>query len=100
MGARVGLQCFQTSEAATDYVVSQIVPVLHSEGYLIAPRKQGKDWFVGSEKIVLNFPECSILEQFSYGSQIATPFVIVFVIIFCFRIVARFISSSGVSDGN
>ena len=36
MGARVGLQCFQTSETATDYVVSQIVPVLHSEGYLIA----------------------------------------------------------------
>lgn len=99
MGARVGLQCFQSSEIATDYVVSQIVPVLHSEGYLIAPRKQGKDWFVGSEKIVLNFPECSILDQFSYGSKIATPFVLVFVIIFCFRIVARFISSSGVSDG-
>jgi hypothetical protein len=99
MGARVGLQCFQSSEIATDYVVSQIVPVLHSEGYLIAPRKQGKDWFVGSEKIVLNFPECSILDQFSYGSKIATPFVLVFVIIFFFRIVARFISSSGVSDG-
>lgn len=99
MGARVGLQCFQSNEIATDYVVSQIVPVLHSEGYLIAPRKQGKDWFVGSEKIVLNFPECSILDQFSYGSKIATPFVLVFVIIFCFRIVARFISSSGVSDG-
>ena len=99
MGARVGLQCFQSSEIATDYIVSQIVPVLHSEGYLIAPRKQGKYWFVGSEKIVLNFPECSILDQFSYGSKIATPFVLVFVIIFCFRIVARFISSSGVSDG-
>lgn len=100
MGARVGLQCFQTKESATDYVVSQIVPVLHSEGYLIAPRKQGKDWFVGSDKVVLNFPECSILEQFSYGSQIATPFVLIFVIIFCFKIVARFISSSGFSDGN
>lgn len=100
MGARVGLQCFQSTETATDYVVSQIVPVLHSEGYLIAPRKQGKDWFVGPEKVVLNFPECSILEQMGYGSQIATPFVILFVIIFCFKIVARFISSSGVSDGH
>lgn len=100
MGARVGLQCFQTTETATDYVVSQIVPVLHPEGYLIAPRKQGKDWFVGSEKVVLNFPECSILEQMAYGSQVATPFVVLFVIIFCFKAVARFINSSGVSDGN
>lgn len=100
MGSRVGLQCFQTNELATDYVVSQIVPVLHSEGYLIAPRKQGKDWFVGSEKVVLNFPECSILEQMGYGSQIATPLVLVFVIMFCFRVVARFINSSGVSYGN
>lgn len=99
MGARVGLQCFQTAESATDYVVSQIVPVLHSEGYLMAPRKQGKDWFVGAEKVVLNFPECSVLEQMSYGSQIATPFLVVFVIMFCFKVVARFINSSGVSDG-
>lgn len=100
MGARVGLQCFQSTETATDYVVSQIVPVLHPEGYLIAPRKHGKDWFVGSEKVVLNFPDCSILEQMGYGSQIATPFVVVFVIMFCFKVVARFINSSGITDGN
>ena len=100
MGARVGLQCFQTTETATDYIVSQIVPVFHPEGYLIAPRKQGKDWFVGSEKVVLNFPECSILEQMGYGSQIAMPFVLIFVIMFCFKVVARFINSSGITDGN
>lgn len=100
MGARVGLQCFQSTEIATDYVVSQIVPVLHSEGYLIAPRKQGKDWFVGSEKIVLNFPECSILEQMSYGSQVAAPFLTIFVLMFCFKLVAKFISGIGVHDGS
>lgn len=100
MGARVGLQCFQSNEIATDYIVSQIVPVLHSEGYLIAPRKQGKDWFVGSEKIVLNFPECSILEQMSYGSKVAAPFLTIFVLMFCFKLVAKFISGIGVHDGS
>lgn len=100
MGARVGLQCFQTTETATDYVVSQIVPVLHPEGYLIAPRKQGKDWFVGSDKVVLNFPDCSVLEQFSYGSQVAAPFLTIFVLMFCFKLVAKFISGIGVHDGS
>ena len=100
MGARVGLQCFQSSEIATDYVVSQIVPVLHSEGYLIAPRKQGKDWFVGSEKIVLNFPECSILEQMGHGSQVSAPFLTIFVLMFCFKLVAKFVSGFGVHDGS
>ena len=77
-----------------------IVPVLNSEGYLIAPRKQGKDWFVGSEKIVLNFPECSILEQIGYGSKVATSFLTIFVLMFCFRLVAKFISGIGVHDGS
>ena len=72
-----------------------IVPVLNSEGYLIAPRKQGKEWFVCSEKIVLNFTECSILEQIGYGSQVATSFLTIFVLMFCFRLVAKFISESG-----
>ena len=45
MGARVGLQCFQSSEIATDYIVSQIVPVLHSEGYLIADFGTNGLWF-------------------------------------------------------
>lgn len=77
-----------------------IVPVLNSEGYLIVPRKQGKDWFVGSEKIVLNIPECSILELIGYGSQVATSFLTIFVLMFCFRLVAKFISVIGVHDGS
>ena len=73
---------------------------LHSEGYLIAPRKQGKDWFVGSEKIVLNFSECSILERMGHGLQVAAPFLTIFVLIFCFKLVAKFISGFGVHDGS
>ena len=72
----------------------------HSEGYLIAPRKQGKDWFIGSEKIVLNFPECSILEQMGHGSQVSAPFLTIFVLMFCFKLVAKFVSGFGVHDGS
>ena len=77
-----------------------IVPVLHSEGYLIAPRKQGKDWFVGYEKMVLNFPECSILEQMGQGSQVVAPFLTIFLLMFCSKFVAKFISGFGMHDGS
>ena len=67
---------------------------------MIAPRKQGKDWFFGSEKIVLNFSECSILEQIGHVSQVAVLFLTIFVLMFCFKLVAKFISRLGVHDGS
>lgn len=100
MGYRVGFQCFENIEVANDFVLSQIAPVITAEGKLIYPQKVGKEWFLNGEKIVLSFPECSVVEQFSNGVKLASPLLTIFVLIFCFRLVAKFISGMGVNDGN
>lgn len=100
MGYRVGLQCFESIEVANDFVLSQTAPVINAEGKLIYPQKVGKEWFLNGDKVVLSFPECSVVEQFSSGVKLASPFLTIFVLIFCFRLVAKFISGMGVHDGN
>lgn len=100
MGYRVGFQCFENIEVANDFVLSQTAPVINGEGKLIFPQKVGKEWFLNGEKVVLSFPECSVVDQFSSGVKIASPFLTIFVLIFCFRLVAKFISGMGVYDGN
>ena len=99
MGYRVGLQCFENIEVANDFVLSQTAPVINAEGKLISPQKVGKDWFLNGEKIVLSLPECSVVEQISVGGIVAAPLTI-FVLMFCFRLVAKFISGMGVHDGS
>lgn len=100
MGYRVGFQCFENIEVANDFVLSQTAPVINAEGKLISPQKVGKEWFLNGEKVVLSLPECSVVEQFSGGVKIASPFLTIFVLIFCFRMVAKFISGMGVHDGS
>lgn len=100
MGYRVGLQCFESVEVANDFVLSQTAPVINAEGKLIFPQKLGKDWFLNGEKIVISLPECSVVDQMSGGAKIAAPFVTIFVLMFCFKLVAKFISGIGVHDGS
>lgn len=100
MGYRVGLQCFESIEVANDFVLSQTAPVINAEGKLIFPQKLGKDWFLNGEKVVISLPECSVVDQMSGGAKVAAPFLTIFVLIFCFRLVAKFISGMGVHDGS
>lgn len=100
MGYRVGLQCFENIEVANDFVLSQTAPVINGEGKLIYPQKVDKEWFLNGEKIVLSFPECSVVDQISGGAKVAAPFLTIFVLMFCFRLVAKFISGMGVHDGS
>lgn len=100
MGYRVGLQCFESIEVANDFVISQTAPVINAHGKLIFPQKIGKDWFLNGEKIVISLPECSVVEQISGGAKVAAPFITIFVLMFCFRLVAKFISAMGVHDGS
>lgn len=100
MGYRVGLQCFESIEVANDFVLSQTVPVINAEGKLIFPQKLGKDWFLNGEKLVISLPECSVVDQISVGAKVAAPFITIFVLMFCFRLVGKFISAMGVHDGS
>lgn len=100
MGYRVGFQCFENIEVANDFVLSQTAPVINAEGKLISPQKVGKDWFLNGEKIVISLPECSVVDQMSGGAKVAAPFVMIFVLMFCFKLIAKFISGMGVHDGS
>lgn len=100
MGYRVGFQCFENIEVANDFVLSQTAPVINAEGKLIYPQKVGKDWFLNGEKIVLSLPECSVVYQISVGAKVAAPFITIFVLMFCFKLIAKFISGMGVHDGS
>ena len=100
MGYRVGFQCFENIEVANDFVLSQTAPVINAEGKLIPPQKVGKDWFLNGEKIVISLPECSVVDQMSGGAKVAAPFVMIFVLMFCFKLIAKFISGMGVHDGS
>lgn len=99
MGYRVGLNCFGNIETANDYVLSQIAPVITVDGKIIAPEKVGKDWFLSGEKITLSYPECSVTGQMADGAKMAVPFVMIFVLMFAFRLVGKFINGMGVFDG-
>lgn len=100
MGYRFGFQCFENIEVANDFVLSQTAPVINAEGKLISPQKVGKDWFLNGEKIVLSLPECSVFDQMSAGAKVAAPFITIFVLMFCFKLIAKFISGMGVNDGS
>lgn len=82
MGYRVGYQCFNSSEAAHDYILSQQLPTITSEGQLIRPVKQDQEWYLSGQKIQLSFPECSIPEQIQLGAQLAAPVIVIAVIVF------------------
>ena len=98
MGYRVGFQCFGNIETANDYVLSQTAPVITADGKIIAPEKVGKEWFLNGEKVLLSFPECSAVSQFAGGALIGGSFVMIFVLMFAFRLVVKFVSGMGVSD--
>ena len=98
MGYRVGLQCLENIEVANDLVLSQTAPFINPEGKLIYPQKVGKEWFLNGEKVLLSFPECSAVSQFADGALIGGSFVMIFVLMFAFRLAAKFISGMGVSD--
>ena len=68
MGYRVGFQCFESSETAHDYVISQVQPLLLPDGSFLKPEKVGKKWVLNGSEMVLSFPECSFKEQFEDGN--------------------------------
>lgn len=99
MGYRVKNQCFQTLEAAHDYVMSDVQPVLTQDGTILAPVKILDKWYFQGNEIVLTFPECSYSEQIYSGLSFGAYFISLFALMFCFKAVYKFIQGLNVNGG-
>lgn len=95
MGYRVGYQCFISSEAAHDYLLSMQPPVLTADGKLIRPVKDGGHWYLQGQKIQLSFPECNIAVQITEGLLFSGIFFMIAVLVFGINKVRELIESVG-----
>ena len=100
MGYRVGLQCFSNNEVATDYVMSSVAPIIRADGVLIKPEKIGEVWSINGQHITLNLPECDFIEQFQIGVSVGAPFVLLFAIMLCFKVVISMIKGGIINNDN
>lgn len=98
MGYRVGFQCFESSESAHDYVLSQVQPLLLPDGSFVRPEKVGKSWVLQGSNINLSFPECSVLGQFKDGAAIGSAFLAVYVLMFGFKALKKMIYGGSRND--
>lgn len=86
MSYRVGFHCFSTTEEATDYKMSQVVPTYTQDGQLVYPVKRGNDWFYGGQKIQLSHGQCNPTKEFSDGVQVGLMFLGLFVMVYLVKV--------------
>lgn len=98
-GYRVGGQCFATLEEASDYKLSMVVPTITADGSLKTVVYQNKNWYYGSQKIQLTFPECDQNQPFKEGVQFGAIILTLFVIAYVFRQVKKIFWHSIVEEG-
>lgn len=98
---RVGYQCFATSEAAHDYILSQQLPTITQDGKILRPVKHGKDWYLQGQKVQLSFPQCDIAQQVAIGGILSGALIFLAVIVFGIKQAKNLIkgmTSVGVDD--
>lgn len=86
MGYQVGFQCFDTKEAATNYLLSQVPPTVTNNGLLKPIFFNGK-WTYEGEAINYGFPMCSAEADFKAGVEISASFVTLCFVAYCVRLV-------------
>lgn len=97
-GYRVGGQCFATSEKASDYKMSMVVPAITSDGSLKLPVRQSDGWYYDSNKIQLTHPSCDELEYFQDGIQVGLIILSLFVISFLCKLIIRIVNAVNNED--
>ena len=85
MGYRVGGQCFATSEKASDYQMSMVVPTITADGSLKTAVYQKGKWYYGSQEVKLSFPECDQMEPFKDGLQTGSYIAMMFVAVYAVK---------------
>ena len=88
-GYRVGGQCFATSEEASNYKISMVVPTITADGALKTPVYQNGNWYYGTQKIQLTFPNCNPNESFLDGLQIGSIFIGMYLLLFGIKTVIK-----------
>ena len=94
MGYRVGGQCFATSEEASDYQMSMVVPTITADGSLKMPVYQNKQWYYGSQKITLTHPYCDPIQPLKYGIEVGIYLSALFAVSFFIKLIISIINSS------
>ena len=95
MGYRVGGQCFATSEKASDYQMSMVVPTITADGSLKTAVYQNGKWYYGSQEVKLSFPQCDQMEPFKEGMQVGIFILGMFVLVYMTKVFLRMFSYLG-----
>ncbi|HHK5579007.1 TPA: hypothetical protein ACQUHZ_001923 [Neisseria cinerea] len=91
MGYRVGINCFDTRLQADDYLLSSLPPTVTQDGKIIRPERVGDKWILNGNSLTLSYPECSNFEQIKQGSYVGSTVLILFVVIYGFRLIINFL---------
>lgn len=89
MGYRVGGQCFATSEKASDYKMSMVVPTITADGSLKTAVYQNGKWYYGSQEVKLSFPQCDQMEPLKEGMQVGSLILGMFVLVYMTKVFLR-----------
>ncbi len=95
MGYRVGMNCFDTRLQADDYLLSSLPPTVTEEGKIIRPERLGDKWILNGKFVTLSYPECSNFDHIKQGSYVGWTVLILFVVIYGFRLLINFLKDIG-----
>ena len=91
MGYRVGFQCFDTINAATDYQMSLVVPSITADGAMVHPIKQGETWTYAGQPVSLSFATCDPMQDYKQGLELGMVLVGLFALAWGFRFLSRYV---------
>ena len=92
MGYQVGRVCYFTHEAATNQVMTLVVPTIDKDGVLHHPVLKGATWQYKEQVVKLTFPQCEYGAYAMAGKQIGTyvigAFAALLVVVICVKAVS------------
>lgn len=95
MGYRVGFQCFETEQSATDYKMSLVAPAVTADGKLFYPVKKNNVWTFAGQPVRLSHGYCDPMKDYAQGFMISSAFIGLFVLVYSIRIAVKAISMIG-----
>ena len=95
MGYRIGNQCFETLDGATDFQMSMVVPTITQDGAMLHPIKQNGQWTFAGQNISLSFATCDPQADFAAGVQISMAFIALCAVAWGLRFLSQFVYKLG-----
>lgn len=88
---QVAQHCFADKADADNYLLSQIVPVITSDGRILKPEYQQGQWTFNGQVLNPTYPPCDIMSRVQEGAFFASFLIPVLVVAFGFRFMKSFI---------